>query len=111
MDSIVISDGLLKEIGNIKQAPFNYGAVTKLHINGIPYETGTGLLGQRELKGFLESFKYYSVNLFCPSACSGHIYKILVGFVVFFSQTEKSILHGSITPPPPWFSAQVHADE
>ncbi len=64
MDSLVISHGLLKEIRNIKLAPFNYGAVIKVHINGIPYVSGAAALGQRELKDFLANFRYYSVNLF-----------------------------------------------
>ncbi len=90
---VIICDGLLKHISNTKSATFCYGEVTRLQIDGILYETGASAFGQPELKGFLESFRYYSANLFCAQSINLLESRFLEKWEVFV----KSILSGSIT--------------
>ncbi len=59
---LIIHDGLLNEIRKVKNTRFDYGAIDKLHIIGIPYVNGSTLLAKQELKDFLKSFRYVNVN-------------------------------------------------
>ncbi len=120
---IVICDGLLKQISNIKSATLCYCDVTTLQIDGIPYKMGASAFGQPELKGFLEPLRYYSANLFCTQSINlleirfHEKWKIFLNSILFGSITsilsgsithQKSILSGSVIPLTPTLLISIY---
>ncbi len=103
LTEIIISDGLLKQISIMESSTFHYCAVTKLHIDGIPYIAGSGAFGQPALKGFLNALRYYSANLFCAQSINLHESRFLEKKNLFFVvlSPTKSILSGSVIPLTP----------
>ncbi len=53
----VIHNGVFKVIGKIKRSPWDYCAVTKLEIRGIPYASAACTPGKEELQEFLKRFR------------------------------------------------------
>ncbi len=58
LTELIISDHLFKEINKIRWKPFDYGSVTKLQIDSVPYVKGASYLGEDILKDFLGCLRY-----------------------------------------------------